>query len=111
MPPPKELTGVVLPGSATGGFEVSFEATESGHEASFRFGAGGPTLEFALLCIGAALLAEMTHGTYVDPSSADDLEGADALAAAKETIRTYVADAADSERVYHPFPGWAALEG
>lgn len=102
---PRELVGINLPNDAVSGFELWIEDTE----ADFRSGAGRPTTEFAIQCIGAALLARLTSGSYVDPQEGARYSAAEALDAAVREVKAFVADARDRELVHHPFPGWAAL--
>ena len=102
---PEALVGLALPDAAVSGFEVSFGAEDT----FFRFGSGGPTTEFAMLCLGAALLAEAVDGVYENPQSGEHHRGAAAIDAALAEIRAFVKAAGPRERVHHSFPGWKAL--
>jgi len=110
---PEELIGMPLPGVAVSGFEVSFDQGGTSNGAttvvSFRFAYGVPTTEFAMLCVGAALLAALSNGKYIDPQSGAEHVGRDSVDAAKATVRDFLMHATESERVHHPFPGWEEL--
>jgi hypothetical protein len=101
---PAELVGVPISEDAAAGIEVWFD--ESG--AYFRSAAGRTTTEFALQCLGAALLAELGNGSYFDPQAGETHASADAVAAARREIESFVAGAEDEELLVQPFPGWAA---
>ena len=102
---PQELVGIDLPNDAVSGFELWINETT----ADFRSGAGRPTTEFAIQCIGAALLARLTNGTYVDPQEGARYPAAEALDAALREVKAFVAGARDRELVHDRFPGWAEL--
>jgi hypothetical protein len=102
---PEELVGITLPDPGVSGFELSFEKKE----AYFRSASGRPTTEFAMQCLGAALLAEATGGSYDDPQAGKKYRGAAAIDAALDEIRMFVPTARPHERVHHSFPGWAEL--
>ncbi len=102
---PEALVGFVLPDPAVSGFEVWLEP----QDADFRSGSGRPTTEFAMQCLGAALLAEATGGTYDDPQAGQTYRGGDAIDAALRETARFLRTARSHERVHHPFPGWAEL--
>jgi hypothetical protein len=102
---PAELIGRQLAGDSIGGFEVTFE---DGYT-SFRFGAGGPIQEIAMMCVGAALFAELTGGLYIDPQSGEEANAPRCLAIAIATAKRFLASARPSQLADHPFPGWAEL--
>ena len=77
--------------------------------AQFRFGSDGPTLELAMMCVGAAILAELAGGRYVDPQTGDAVGSLECIALAKATVRRLLAAASDAQCVLHPFPGWEEL--
>ncbi len=111
---PETLVGVSLPAAAIGGFEVSFDepdAFDGGNKrcAHFRFGWGGPSLEFAMLCIGAALLAQLTNGTYVDPQSGEEHDRDACLAAAKTSVREFLHQQRAVSLEVHSFSSWEDL--
>lgn len=102
---PENLIGFPLPGDAVSGFEVDFMADM----AHFRSASGRPTTEFALLCLSAATLAQLTGGFYCDPQSGGEHAAADAVPVALGEIESFLRTARDSEFVNHAFPGWNAL--
>src|SRR6516162_3440284 len=59
---PYELTGVNLHDPVVAGFEIDFR----GESAHLRTAMGRTTLDFALQCVGAAILAKLSGGEYVD---------------------------------------------
>ncbi len=101
---PEALIGMKLPSDAVAGFEVSFDK----RNALFRFGNGAPTTEIATMCVGAALLAELSNGRYIDPQSGAEARAPACIALARTTAQGLLVGA---KRVHHPFPGWAALNG
>ena len=102
---PPELTGVRLGGPAVAGFEIAF-GPQSAH---LRTAAGRTTTDFALQCVGAALLAGLTGGEYIDDQNELVCGPAEALAAAEREVRAFLAAAGPEELATHPFPGWSAL--
>jgi hypothetical protein len=104
---PQELIGFQLPNDAASGFEVWF--TE--RDAHFRSAMGRPTTEFAMQCMGAATLAELTGGAYVDPQSGIRALGQQAVEAAGNEIRNFLENAGPRERIHYEFPGWEELTG
>ena len=107
---PEALIGLPLDETTVSGCEVRFDEGEGGKRvAAFRFGDGGPTTEHAIVCMAAALLAELTNGTYVDPQAGTETPGREAVAAAKATIGAFLENAGPEQFVHHAFPGWAEL--
>lgn len=102
---PEHLIGFALPSEGVSGFEIDF-STDTAH---FRSANGRPTTEFALICLGAATLAQLAGGSYCDPQSGSDHAGDAAVAVALKEIESFLGTARDSELVNHPFPGWDAL--
>jgi len=103
---PAHLIGIELPSEAGSGFEVAFEQGS----ATFGFQLGGPTTEFAVLCVGAALLAELADGVCFNPQSGEQFQGQQAIEPAKQEIVAFLTEAGERERTHHPFPGWTALQ-
>jgi hypothetical protein len=103
---PRELIGVDLDVPVISGFEIEFEI-ESAH---LRTAMGRTTTEFALQCFGAAILAKLSGGEYIDDQNGIVCEPANAFVAAEKEVRYYLSTAGAKELAKHPFPGWAALE-
>jgi hypothetical protein len=102
---PRLLVGADLDGPVVAGFEVRFDADG----AHLWTGAGRTTLDLALQCVGAAALAELAGGEYVDHCSGVAYRGAEAFAVAERQVQGFVASASEAELVVRPFPGWSAL--
>ena len=107
------MVGFEVDGDALGGFKVALLPIE----AIFRTAAGRNTLEFAMLCVGAALLAEFGDGTFFDPQfwgepeldRAQEHRGGAAVAAARLRAQCFARGAEEQEKAQVAFPGWASL--
>ena len=62
-----------------------------------------------MLCMGAALLARITDGTYVDPQSGASHSGTAAVEAAKREALEFAQTADEESRIRRAFPGWREL--
>ena len=62
-----------------------------------------------MMCIGAALFAQIANGTYRDPQAGRIYTAGAAITAARATIRQFLAAAGPREMYRHPFPTWAEL--
>ena len=103
---PRELIGVDIDEPVISGFEIDFEI-ESAH---LRTAAGRTTVEFALQCLGAAILTKLSDGEYIDDQNGIVCKATDAFVAAAKETRYYLSTAGAEELAKYPFPGWAALE-
>ena len=79
---PEELIGFVLPGDALAKVEIFFRDKI----AHFRTAAERSTTEFAIQCVGAALVASLTKGMYADEQNGVIANGDEALLAAKSEV-------------------------
>jgi hypothetical protein len=102
---PHPLVGMKLDRPAVAAFEVRFDADG----AHLWTGVARTTLDFALQCVGAAALAELVGGEYVDHYSGVVYPSAEAFAVAEREVRSFVASAGEDELATQPFPGWSAL--
>ena len=85
------------------GFEVSFQP-ESAH---FRSAMGRSLAELVLQCYGAASLAVITNGVYLDPQTGESFEGVSAISRADWEIMAYELYIDDDARVQHEFTKWS----
>jgi hypothetical protein len=99
---PNELIRFILSSDALSGFELYL----SRDSASFRTAFGRSTLDIVLQCLGAALLASITGGTYIDPQSDIEAVGSDAIEPALTEIAMSLDYAKEEERSFQPFTGW-----
>ena len=103
---PELYIGLTLAEPAVSGFEIRFDADA----AHLWTGAGRTTTEFALQCLGAATLAQLCRGEYVDDQTGLRCSGSEAIDAAKKEIAKFLRHARKFRAlVSHPFPGWEAL--
>lgn len=103
---PVELIGLHMATPCVSGFEVDFTP----ESACLQTSMGRTTTEFALQCIGAATLAQMCGGQYIDNQNGLTCNSDDAQAVAIAEIKKYLSTASDKEKTGHEFPGWEQLE-
>ena len=103
---PELCIGITLAEPALSGFEILF-TTDSAH---LWTGRGRTTTEFALQCLGAATLAQLCGGEYLDDQKGLQCSGPEAMDVAKKEIAAFLSQARKVQAlVSHPFPGWEAL--
>ena len=103
---PEEYIGLKLSETALSGFEIDFSPDSAWIHTSM----GRTTTEFALQCLGAALLAKLCGGEYFDGQNGLECAGVNALEAVKKEIAAYLPHARKHGGLTsYPFPGWEAL--
>lgn len=103
---PFDLIGVRLEEPIISGFEVWF----CDGSAEFHSPMGRSISEFALLCLGAATLANLSDGRYIDRQNGIICGGVEAIRAAEAEVRDFVATARPKHLVSMRFPGWDKIK-